>query len=313
MQVPKPRQFFELVHGALAARLVHLKPLSVLFENHVGVSRRELHELFLLSLLRHHEPDARAALRGEPVGEEGAVRKFLLEPDFLRDEGRPGVELFHEALEQFPALIFHCNVEIVVLASHNSALADKEDLHHRFPLISAERDDVSVLHALRGHLLPLLNVLDAAEQIPEFTRALKFHARRRILHLLFQLSDRRLKLSVQKVERGVHIRAVGLLAHITRARCAALVNVIVEAGSLLADVPRQHALAIPKLKRAVHKVQRLSHRLRRTERPEVFCLVFLHLPRHEDPRKRLPDRHLDIRIGLVIPEHRVVARAILLD
>ena len=173
-----------------------MEPLSVLFEYHIRIPRRELHELFLLPLLRDHKFYARAALRGKPVREERRVRKLFLQPDFLRNKGCPRIELLHKALEQFLALIFHRNVKVVVLSPHDSALADKENLDDRLSLVAPQRNDVPILHAVGGNLLSLFDVLYAVQKIPNFRGALKFHLRRRRFHLRLQLFHDRRKAAV---------------------------------------------------------------------------------------------------------------------
>ena len=90
-------------------------------------------------------------------------------------------------------------------------------------------------------------------------------------------------------------------------------NVIVQTRTSLSHIPRQHPAAVPDLKGLIHQLQGTPHRSCTGKRSEIPGLVLLHLPRQKDPRIRLLHRHLDVRIGLIVPQHRIVARSIFLD
>ena len=90
-------------------------------------------------------------------------------------------------------------------------------------------------------------------------------------------------------------------------------DVIVQAGTLLADIPGQHPAAVPEPEDPVHQVQGVPHRAGTGKGTEVLCLVLLQLPGHKNPREGFPHCYLNIRIGLVVPQHGIVARAVLLD
>ena len=83
-----------------------------------------------------------------------------------------------------------------MLSPHDSALADKENLDDRLSLVTTQRNDVPVLHAVGGNLLSLFDVLYAVQKIPNFRGALKFHLRRRRFHLRLQLFHDRRKAAV---------------------------------------------------------------------------------------------------------------------
>ena len=62
----------------------------------------------------------------------------------------------------------------------------------------------------------------------------------------------------------------------------------------------------------VQHIYGLSHRTGIGKGAEISRLILLQTPRQHDPRKCLIDRNLDIRIGFVVLEHRVVLGTVFL-
>ena len=88
---------------------------------------------------------------------------------------------------------------------------------------------------------------------------------------------------------------------------------IVQAGSLLPCISGKVPIAAPDVIQLVYQVDRVSDRLRAGKRSKILRLVLQHPAGKDDPRKRLVGRHFDERICLVIHEHSIILRTVLLD
>ena len=81
--------------------------------------------------------------------------------------------------------------------------------------------------------------------------------------------------------------------------------------------PRQAAVdldaADPHLEKLLHQLDRLARQPAGQERSEVVAAVLAHPPGECDARIVVPQRQLEIGIGLVVPQQDVVARLLLLD
>ena len=87
----------------------------------------------------------------------------------------------------------------------------------------------------------------------------------------------------------------------------------VEAGPLLSYVPGQGPAAVPEAVDPVQELYGLPDRQAAGKGAEIPGLVLFDLAGEQDPWIVLLDGHLDIGVGLVIPEHGVVLGHMLLD
>ena len=91
---------------------------------------------------------------------------------------------------------------------------DEENLHHGVVLIPRQSDDILILSVAVRDLLLLGYLLHAVVQIPVSDRLLKIQSFRGLLHLLPQAVQDRIEISIQEIQRLLHLRAVFLLRHI---------------------------------------------------------------------------------------------------
>ncbi len=91
-------------------------------------------------------------------------------------------------------------------------------------------------------------------------------------------------------------------------------DMIIQTRSLFSDIPRQISACRYGSYRVSAAVQSYLSRLRHWYRDQnTSALVLFHLSGKQDPRIMLLHRHFDKRIGLVILQHRIVFRTMLLD
>ena len=76
---------------------------------------------------------------------------------------------------------------------------------------------------------------------------------------------------------------------------------------------RKTQIAVADLIGLFQQIQRILHRLPARIRSEILCLILSPCPREKHPRKRLLHRHPDVRIMLVVLEHRIVLRPVLFN
>ena len=108
---------------------------------------------------------------------------------------------------------------------------------------------------------------------------------------------------------GFHIL---FLTYTSLARSVTLLDMIIKAGSLLADVLWKIAVAGSYPVQLVNKLQCILYCKPTRIRPEILGLVLLHVTGHHNTRKSLIYCHLDIRITLIILKHCIVSWTMLL-
>ena len=313
----QPQKRGDLLYRADGAPLLAPQALPVLLEDERGVFARELDELLFFPFFRDKKRDPAAAAGAEPLLQKGVVLRLRGQEDLPGHEGRRRVELFDEFGEDRPLGLPGDVGHVVVLAAHELPVPDEKDLHDavriRILLLDGDAQDVPVLTDALGHLLLLGHLLHALQKVAPADRLLEAQLLRGLLHLLRQVADDRLVVAGQKFQGHVDPLPVILLRDIPRAGPAAAVHVKIQAGPVLPEIPGQDAVTVPEPVHPVDELDRLPHRLRAGKRPEIPGLILLHLPGKQDARIGLPHRHLDVGVGLVVLEHRVVLRAVLLD
>ena len=193
------------------------------------------------------------------------------------------------------------------------SVPDKEYLHHCLPLVLIYGNDILVFsHALRDLLL-LGHLLHAVVKIPIACGALKVQRLCSRLHLSLQLLQDPVVITVQKFQRLGHLLPILPAADIALTRGQTLLDMMIQAGTLKAYVLRQTAVAGSQLIELIQKLYGILHCRRAGIRPEVFGLILFHNAGKQDAWIFFPHRHLNIRVGLVILQQRVVLGRIFLD
>ena len=141
------------------AALLPFQPLLVLMQKKRCILRSQLHQPFLLPLLRNQNRNLSFPLLGQPFLNDGLILHRLRNHNFPRDEGRSRIELLQKLRQNLFLRLAADMTHIEVFASHQTAVADKEGLDDCLRivilLIHGNSDDIPVLaHALR-HLLLL--------------------------------------------------------------------------------------------------------------------------------------------------------------
>ena len=103
------------------------------------------------------------------------------------------------------------------------------------------------------------------------------------------------------------------LAHLSLAGPMTLMNVIIEAGPLFADIPRQASVAGTDVIQLLYQFNHILHRACAGIWPEIFRLVLAHAPGKQHSGKGFVNRHLDKRITFIILQHGIVFRPVFLD
>ena len=176
----------------------------------------------------------------------------------------------------------------------------------------AKTDSVSVGKGRGDNALLVRQPLYRAQPVAQLCGALESQLFRRLLHLALQLIRELLALAVKYHRRLRYAAAVVLCAAVFQAPARAAAHVVVEAGALLAYIPRE-------LPRAVRQQQRLGYRAYNViglsapaERTEVFCSVFPRAVRQRHPRVLFMQVQPDKWVALVVLEQNVVVRLVLL-
>ena len=134
-----------------------------------------------------------------------------------------------------------------MLASDQSAVTDKENLYHRFILISCKCDHILVIHLRTGNLLLLINLLYTVQQISVRCRFFKIHFFRSRIHLLRQHLNHRLEIAAKEMQHLPHIFTVSFLRDVSLAWCLALSHMIIQTRPVIAGLLRQTPAAVPNL------------------------------------------------------------------
>jgi hypothetical protein len=203
-------------------------------------------------------------------------------------------------------------LQVEGLAVGEHAVADLEDLRVGVGPVDGDGDDVDRPDRLVGHALALEQRAHGAQAVALERRLLVLARDRRRLHLLLEVA---LDLAVAPGEEGHDAvdRLVVLLARdVADAGRPAALDVVVQARRARAP-PRLDALAGTEEEDLAQQVERAAHALGVRVGPEVDAVAAVALAREVDAREFLVHRDRDERIGLVVAQADVEARAVLLD
>ena len=193
------------------------------------------------------------------------------------------------------------------------SVPDKEDLRHCILFVHRKRNDILVLAVTVRNLLPLADPAHAVDQITVLRRLLEPHLLSRLRHFSSQLFDNVIVISIQKTDRLFDLLAVLFFGNVSLARRLTLVDVIVKTRAVLADLLWQALIAGTDIVQLPQQFDRIFHSSGARVRAEIFRLVLLHLMGKQNAWKILVHGHLNVRVRLVIFQHRIVFRTVLFD
>jgi hypothetical protein len=121
------------------------------------------------------------------------------------------------------------------------------------------------------------NLFYAVIQVPVSDSFLKFQPLRCLLHLLFQFLQRLLITSIQEFQRLPNLFLILLLRYVSLTGRRALLNMIVEASSVIAAFLRQAFIAGPQLIKFVDQINGVLYRSGTGIRSKIPGFVFFHL------------------------------------
>ena len=158
---PDSNKLSNLVDGPDGAKLLFLNPFLILGQHQGCIPGCQLHQAFLLSLFRNHQPYLLSPFGGQPLADDLLIPQRMLEPQFPWNKWCACIELLYKAVQNF-ALIFRRGSRYMKMVPANQlTLPDEEHLYHRVSLIPGHGHDVPVLHAAAGNLLLLRHLLHA--------------------------------------------------------------------------------------------------------------------------------------------------------
>ncbi len=204
---------------------------------------RQLHQLFFGSLLRHAQIDPAAFTAAQPLFQDLDVRDLLLQHQFPRNIGRARIKLLHKIQQDLRRVIPLHMGHIEMLPADQLAVPHEKDLHHGVRLILGQRQNILVLAVAVRDLLLLRHALDTVVEIPVPYGILELQILGRLRHLFLQILQKRLIVAVQEIQRLFHAFSVRLPVDIALTGSQTLLDMVIQAGPLEADIPRQPAVA----------------------------------------------------------------------
>ena len=313
-------QILDLMYRSDRPALLAFDPFTVLPQYDRRIFPRHLDQLFLRSLLRNPQVNLLSALLTQPCLHKLMIFDVRLQHQLLRHKRRPGIILLHKAVQDHGFAILKRHTQEKVFPANHFSAPDEEYLHdcvgicYRIVrIVDRECNHILILSVLIRDLLALGYLVDASNQIPVLDRFFKFHLLRCLIHLLFEHPDDRRMVSCEKIDCLRDGFPILLLREAALTRCIALPNVVIQARALLADVARKRLAAAADLIELLDQVDRILDCPRTRVRAKIAGLILLHCARKKHPRVFLSERHLDERVGLVILQHRIVFRTVLLD
>src|SRR3954451_7620650 len=295
---------------ALLAAALGLQALLV--ERQQRVALGQLEDPPLVAALGGPDLDLGPAALTERFGQRIALLDVLLDDDLRWDRHLVAVVLQQELLGHLPYLALDGVLEVEGLAVGEHAVADLEDLRVGVGPVDRDGHDVDRPDRLVGHALALEEGAHGAQAVALERRLLVVARDRGRLHLVLEVA---LDLAVAPGEEGHDAvdRLVVLLGrHVADAGRPAALDVVVQARGARAP-PRLDALAGAEEEDLAQKVQRAAYALGVRVGAEVDAVAAVALAREVNPRELLVHRDGDERIGLVVAQADVEARAVLLD
>src|SRR5215510_16481504 len=311
------RQPQRLLQFGQDLRPIGLDYAEALIEAELGVLLDQVDHLALLAPLRVEYLDAPPALFAEHLFERLAALPIDRHMNLQRHVIADGVILLKHRPQEFGRIeAFDRNVLPIKFAPPDDApLAHREQVKRQLmPLaVIPENIDVEIEHP--HHLLMLAERANSLEQIAVFRRLLEPQLFRSLQHSRLQLIGQFLILAFEQLLHILNRFAVLLrLAQIPLTRPHATFDLVFHTGPPGAPVDVINLIRTrAQLELAVDERDSLVGQRRGQVRAVIERAVLLDSARLENARKFLIDRELQMRVGLVILEHHVVARLVALD
>ena len=277
-----------------------------------GVDGGALDEAQALAALRRLEIDPAPGRLAQKRLQLLAVLDLDREQNGLRPAAPAGgVVLPHQVGHRLGVLLQR-------LVHHLHVLARKVAVHeveHRKAALRApaEAHRVGIGKGGGDDALPVREALDRPQPVAQLGGALEAQLLRRLLHLAAQLVHQLAALAVEDEHGLLYARAVIPGAAVLQAPARAASHVVIEAGALPADIPREFARAVGQQQRLGDGVDDVPRLAAAAEGAEVARAVLPRAARNAHGGVLLPQIHPDEGIALVVLEEDVVVRLVALD
>ena len=241
------------------------------------------------------------------------VLNLLLDNDLLWQIWSGSVVLLEKRLHyRAVSLSIYAAHVVVFPADHLAGSYEEYGYDTLISKIGGHGDHIPVVCACVTDSLGGLNVMDALYQIPDLGGLFKFHILGQLLHLLFEIPDHMTVVAVQKAYGILDIFVVILLGDISLTGRHALLYLVIQAGPFKAHIPWQNLVAAPDVIQLFQQLYDILHRFGIGVWAEIFGVIPFHLMAVQYARVILIHSNADIGITLVIREHGVVMRSVLL-
>ncbi len=177
-------------------------------------------------------------------------------------------------------------------------------------MVLGEADCVEVAARARHELLRL-HALELRKLIAVLRGALEVELRGRLLHALAEPLGHDVAAALEEQDRVLEVARVVLLRDQADARRGAALDLVLQARP--APILEVTVLAAPELEELLELAQRLAHRARVRVRAEQLRFARARTAVEREPRKGVIRGQLDVRIALVVAQHDVEPRPMLLD
>ena len=189
----------DLLHGTDGSPFFAADPLFILIQHHLRIFLGKLHQLLLLTLLRHTNMHLLTFPLAQPALDNFRFSDLILHHDLSGNIRSSCIKLLHKCCQDLFFLIICRNVQTKMISSDETSIPDKEHLYHRIFPVFRHGDHIFIFHITVRDLLFLRDLLHTSQQFPIFNGFLKLHLFCRLLHLLFQFFQNGSIISIEKM------------------------------------------------------------------------------------------------------------------
>ncbi len=199
-----------------------------------------------------------------------------------------------------------------MVASQQLAPAYPEDRDRCVVAVAGVPDDIAVTPLDLEHDRRLLQPLQSRQHIAQLGGALEVESFGGIHHALPNRANDVAAAALEKLDDLVDHDPVVFSRLRQDARRLAPLDVVVQARPLR-HLPRHVVATRAHGEELLDDVERAAHGADIGIGSEVARSIRLEAPGDDDPRKRLLNGHLDVRVGLIVPQRDVEPRPVFLD